>query len=193
MGAKHWHEYAELAGGPPGRKRSGPQPVGRGAVKTVKVMHSNTRALASCWVMLCAGALLIHCSATPAPSPTPDASVAAEAGLDAREPPRTDGSVAACGIPPGLTLDEEPRCTTRSPGLFTEYAMSTQAKTYHVDLCNVEESEVPRDQGAFDQEVVGSAPFLKSNGDFVRTSDCASGSVTVDSGSVSRIVWIRQK
>lgn len=138
-----------------------------------------------------AGVLLFRCSATPAPSPTPDASVAAEAGLDAREPPRTDGSIAACGIPPGLTLYEEPRCTT-SPGLFTDYSVSVTKNTYHVASCNVDESGVPNSQAEFDH-LEGTAPCLKSNGYFVRLADCASGSVTLDGGNVVRVVWIRQK
>ncbi len=121
------------------------------------------------WAIVSAGVLLFHCSATPAPSPTPDASVAPDAGLDAREPPRTDGSAAACGIPSGLALDEEPRCTTTSPGRFTEYVVSVTDNSYHVDLCNVDEAAIPIDQEDFDRKEVRNAPFLKSNGDFVRT------------------------
>jgi len=119
--------------------------------------------------------------------------VAAEAGLDAREPPRTDGSAAACGIPLGVTLDEEPLCTTTSPGLFTEYIVSVTASVYHVETCNVDESTLPVDQDDFDRKEVRNAPFLKSNGDFVRTRDCVSASLTVDGRTVSRIVWIRLK
>ena len=159
-------------------------------------MKVNTRALlASCWAILFAGALLLHCSATPTPGPTPDAGVAADAGgdgrLDAPEPPTTDGSAAACGIPPGLTLYEEPRCST-SPGLFTDYSVSLTARTYHVATCNVAESEVPKNQAEFDH-IEANAPFLKSNRDFVHSVDCASGSVTLDSGNVVQVVWIRQR
>jgi hypothetical protein len=95
------------------------------------------------------------------------------------------------GSDPGTAeVETTARSATTSP---RRTSAAGQAKTYHVDLCNVEESAVPGDQRAFDQEVVGSAPFLRSNGDFVRTSDCAAGSVTVDTGSVSRFVWIRLK
>jgi hypothetical protein len=150
-------------------------------------------AVAPSWAIVFAGVLLFHCSATPAPSPTPDASVAADAGPDAREPPTRDGSAAGCGIPAGVTLDEQPRCTTTSPGLFTEYIVSVTAGAYHVEACNVEESELPRDQEDFDRREVRGAPFLKSNGDFVRTPDCISASITADGRVVSRFVWVRMK
>jgi len=87
-------------------------------------------------------------------------------------------------LPADAVVDPASECTT-DPGKWTQYTVSiTDAATNAFKQCNLEAAAVYADQAAFDAAEGTSSVAsitITSNGDYVRTANCASGSTEYES------------
>lgn len=130
---------------------------------------------------------LVHCSSSSSSSTdagtTSDASTTTQDGAstpsDASVPDATIPPTAKCrALPAGAQLDSGSTACTTKPGLFTTYTVNVTKNTYFQG-CDVPETDLYADQADFDKnEGTSTTPDVKvkSKGDYVRTSSCASGS-----------------
>lgn len=130
---------------------------------------------------------VVHCSSSS--STSTDAGTASDASTPTQDGSTTpaDGAApdanvtptAKCRtLPAGAQLDTGSTACTSKSGLFTTYTVNVTKNTYFVG-CDVPEADLYADQADFDKnEGTSTTPDVKvkSKGDYVRTSTCASGS-----------------
>lgn len=130
----------------------------------------------------------VHCSSS-STTPTNDAGSASDASVSTLDGSSTPGDAAVTPdatvpaakcrtLPAGAQLDTGSTACTSKSGLFTTYTVNVTKNTYFVG-CDVPEADLYADQADFDKnEGTSTTPDVKvkSKGDYVRTSTCASGS-----------------
>lgn len=166
-----------------------------------------TKHFLSALLVLCSIGLF-HCSST-ATTPT-DGGTLADGGTDATVTPpdasTPDSAIADAAKPPvcqtlpaGATLAAgSTPCTTKA-GLFTTYTVNVTKNDY-IASCDVPETDLYKDQADFDKnEGTSTVPdvTVKTNSDYVRTAECASGSIQYTASPEPEVkflfLWTKQK
>lgn len=132
-------------------------------------------------------------AAPPSDASTPDTAIPDSAVVDAAKPPACQSLPAGATIEPGSTP-----CTTTA-GLYTAYTVNATRNTYFM-TCDVPEADLYKDQADFDKNEGTSTVAgitVKSNADYVRATDCASGSIQYTAPPESEVkllfLWTKQK
>ena len=150
---------------------------------------------------------LVHCSSSS--STSADGGTTSDAGTtqDAASTPGDAAVTPDANVPPtakcrtlpaGAQLDTGSTACTSKPGLFTTYTVNVTKNTYFQG-CDVPETDLYADQADFDKnEGTSTTPDVKvkSKGDYVRTSTCASGSTLYTAPGEAEVellyVWEKQ-